>query len=126
MLQKLAEKIAQCHRRAREAKEKAERATDFAAKRDYLNLERRWLLLAESYELTQRVSDFNAEVKKRIAVLRPPDPPDPALPRVLCPSCGKRMRLISIEPVFGARRAERNVFECVCGFVLAQTQDRQD
>jgi hypothetical protein len=126
MLEKLSEKVAQCHRRAREAREKAERATDLGAKRDYFNLERRWLLLADSYQLASRISDFQGEVKKRIAVLRPPDPPDPALPRVMCPRCGKRMRLTQVEPAFGRHRAERSTFECGCGYALAQTIDRAD
>jgi hypothetical protein len=125
MLQKLAEKVAQCQARAREAREKAERATDFAVKRDYLNLERRWLLLAESYELTERVAVFNSEVKKRIAVFKPPDPPDPRLPRAKCVRCGKQMRLAQIEPVLGSAQAETARFECSCGEKLAQTIIRQ-
>src|SRR5262249_21764280 len=120
MLQKLAEKAAECHRRAREAREAAERSCDSISRTDYENLERRWLLLAESYQLSERVSHFQDEVRKRIAVLRPPDPPNPALPSVKCPNCGKRMRLVQIEPGSPPQGRETATFECTCGEKLAQ------
>jgi len=120
MLQKLAEKVAECQRRAREARETAERASDSVTKTDYENLERRWLLLAESYELSDRVSHFNDEVRRRIAVFRPPDPRDPAVPSVMCPNCGKRMRLAQIEPRSPPLGRETATFECTCGEKLAQ------
>jgi len=120
MLQRLAERVAECQRRAREARESAERAHDSASKTDYENLERRWLLLAESYQLSDRVSHFNDEVRKRIAVLRPLDPPDPAVPSVMCPNCGKRMRLVQIEPRSPPHGSETATFQCTCGEKLAQ------
>jgi len=120
MLQKLAEKVGECHRRAREAREAAERSCDSISRTDYENLERRWLLLAESYELSDRVSHFNDEVRKRIAVFRPPAPPDPAVPRTMCPNCGKRMRLVQIEPRSPPQGRETATFECTCGEKLAQ------
>ena len=126
MLQKLSEKVAHCHRCAREAKEKAERATDRAVQRDYFNLERRWLMLAESYTLTERISIFHGDMKQRIAIFTPPTPPHPVLPRVMCPSCGRRMRLTQIEPTWDSGHAERTSFECVCGHTLAETADQPD
>lgn len=126
MLLKLAEKVADCHRRARDARQRADAATDPVLKQDYLNLERRWMMLAESYQFTERVSDFQHEVRKRIAVFRPPTPPDPALPRVMCPGCGKRMKLTQIEPAMEPNRADTNTFRCSCGETLQLTLKRHD
>jgi hypothetical protein len=77
MLQKLSKQAAECSRLARNAKEKAERTPDEAIRRDYLALERRWVKLAQSYELSERVSSFNSEVGRRIAVFQPRTPPHP-------------------------------------------------
>ena len=58
MLTKLSEEIAECYRRAQEARQKAEEASDPSIKRDFLGLERRWMFLAHSYEFTERLSRF--------------------------------------------------------------------
>jgi hypothetical protein len=117
MLKVLSEKVAHCHRQAREAREKAERATDFAAKRDYLNLERRWLLLAQSYEWTERVALFNAEMKNRIAAFGLSRPA--AIPRVMCPECGRRMR-----PSPADLQSDLVALECKCGHTLSLVRQR--
>jgi hypothetical protein len=126
MLQKLSEQAADCHRRAQEARRKADLAADRTVRQDYLDLERRWLKLAESYQFTQRISDFEGEINKGVAVFRPPLPPDPALPRVRCPRCGKTMKLTQIEPAFGSDVADKSTFSCVCGGTLEQTANRGD
>jgi len=51
MLNKVADEIAECYRRAAECREKADAASAPEAKRDFLELERSWLFLARSYEL---------------------------------------------------------------------------
>jgi hypothetical protein len=65
VLQNLSEDIAECYRRAAEARERAKAAHDAALKQDFLDMERRWLSLAHSYEFTQRLSDFTREAKRR-------------------------------------------------------------
>jgi hypothetical protein len=52
MLLKLSPAIAECYRHAA-----AGAATD-EAKADFLDVERRWLFLPHSYELTERISRF--------------------------------------------------------------------
>ena len=52
---KLTEEIAECYRRARESREQSERTPDLSLKQDFLDLERRWLSLARSYEFSERV-----------------------------------------------------------------------
>jgi PAS domain S-box-containing protein len=60
MLQKLSEQIKFCFERALDAKRKADEATDQAVKADFLEMEKRWLTLARSYEFSERLSDFTA------------------------------------------------------------------
>jgi hypothetical protein len=116
MLQKLSDQAAECYRLARNAREKAERASDDAIRRDYLALERRWAKLAQSYELLERTSAFTAEVRRRIAVFQPRTPPHPALPSAVCQACGKIMRLAQITPSPDGN-ADMTL-RCVCGHQL--------
>jgi hypothetical protein len=58
MLFKLSEDIAECYRRAEEARQKAEETADPSIKSDFYDLERRWLFLAHSYQFTERLSEF--------------------------------------------------------------------
>ena len=58
MLLKLSEQIAECYRRAEEARRRAQETTDPSIKEDYLGLERRWIFLAHSYEFTERLQRF--------------------------------------------------------------------
>jgi two-component sensor histidine kinase len=60
MLQKLSDQIRTCHERAAEAKVKAEATSDATLKADYLGVADRWLALARSYEVTDRIADFTA------------------------------------------------------------------
>ena len=64
MLSKASEQMAYCHQRASECREKAANATSQAVTEEYLDLEGRWLLLARSYELTERTTDFIREVDR--------------------------------------------------------------
>jgi hypothetical protein len=65
MLNKVKEEIADCHRHAAECREKAEQTGDPDMKRDLLALERSWLFLASSYELSERLTDFTGEAERR-------------------------------------------------------------
>ena len=64
MLLKLTTDIAECYRRAAECRERAESAPSESAKRAFLDLERRWLSLADSYEFAERLSDVPKEVER--------------------------------------------------------------
>jgi PAS domain S-box-containing protein len=52
------EQVQTCFDRALDAKRKAEGTVDPALKADHLEMERRWLALARSYEFTERLTDF--------------------------------------------------------------------
>ena len=70
MLNNLSEQIRGCHRHAEDCARKAAAETDPKLRRDYLAMEQRWLVLAQSYELNGRLTDFSAEAKRRIAQAR--------------------------------------------------------
>jgi hypothetical protein len=65
MLQNLAADIINCYERARQAREKADRAINNDFKADFLAAEDRWLALARSYELQHRLSRTAAELDRR-------------------------------------------------------------
>jgi hypothetical protein len=58
MLQQLSDVVRQCYRRAGESRRRAEIAPDPHTKETYYQLEQSWLRLAESCQLSQRVSTF--------------------------------------------------------------------
>ena len=65
MLQNLSEEIRECYHRAEECKRLAEGALTESGKADFLDMERRWLALARSYEFAERLSSFTAPFSKR-------------------------------------------------------------
>jgi hypothetical protein len=65
MLQRLSEQITHCYQRASECRAKAADAVNGAASQEYYELERRWLMLARSYELSERITDFTSEHRRR-------------------------------------------------------------
>jgi hypothetical protein len=65
MLQNLSKDIRECYRCADECRQLAETAMSELARADYFAMEQRWLTLARSYEVTERLSGFNAEFKAR-------------------------------------------------------------
>jgi len=108
VLRKPSDKVADCHHRAQEAREQAERAPE-AEKLSYLALERRWLMLAESYELLEHLGDFSRAADQRatagIAACS-----DPAAPP--CPICGNDMRQTNSSQASSKPAANRLYFAC--------------
>ena len=66
MLQTLSEQIQLCYERAAEAKRRAEETGDPEARADLLKLEKRWHLLARSYQLGDRLKYFIPEIPGRL------------------------------------------------------------
>ena len=64
MLNNLSEQIRECSQHAENCARKAAAQTDFKLREDFLELEQRWLFLARSYELTERLGDFSDEAKR--------------------------------------------------------------
>jgi hypothetical protein len=116
--------VARCYERASECRAKAEDAFNEAAKQEYLDMERRWLMLARSYD--ERITDDTNKVAHRLHAVRLPEQQHPAIPRVRCPECGQRMRLAYIEPCADERRsADTCMFTCTCGYTYQLTADRR-
>ena len=65
MLQNLSKEIRECYLRAEECKRSADAAMTPAAGTDFIDMERRWLSLAHSYELAERLSSFTEPFRKR-------------------------------------------------------------
>jgi hypothetical protein len=61
MLRKLSMQVQACFDRALDAKRKADGTADPARKAEFRQFEKSWLALAESYEITERLTDFTAE-----------------------------------------------------------------
>src|SRR5262245_5708354 len=72
MLEGLSEEIRLCFDRAAEAKRRADEAADPETRLDFLTIERRWLLLARSYQIGQSVDNFIHSLPER-PVLHPFD-----------------------------------------------------
>jgi hypothetical protein len=64
MLQKLTEEIAECYANASHCRKRAKEAVDPSIKRDFLDMEWRWLSFAHSYEFAERLSNFTAPFTK--------------------------------------------------------------
>ena len=58
MLNNVSEQIRECYRHAEDCARKAAAQTEPTLKADFLDLERRWLVLARSYDFTERINSF--------------------------------------------------------------------
>ena len=59
MLKVLSEDVRECYRRAEECARQAKAQLNPELRRDFLDLELRWLKLARSYEVSERVKTFS-------------------------------------------------------------------
>jgi hypothetical protein len=72
MLQQLSDVVRHCYRRAGESRRRAEIAPNLSTAETYYQLEQGWLRLAESCQLSQRVSAFLQSVSiSKYVVARP-------------------------------------------------------
>jgi hypothetical protein len=117
MLQESGEEVSLCCCKAAECRAQADRATDPKLRQRYSNMERRWLLLAKSYELRERLSSFEQEARRRLKSSEVVD--------LMCPGCFRYMRVARMQPDHTFERSTDVItYECVCGLVLQQTTDR--
>ncbi len=65
MLTNLSEEIRECLQHAEECARQAAAQNCPKLKQDFLDMERRWLSLARSYEFSERLNDFSSETKRR-------------------------------------------------------------
>ena len=64
VLNNLSEQIRECLQHAERCARQAAAQTNSKLKEDFLEMEQRWLFLARSYELTERLVDFSDEAKR--------------------------------------------------------------
>jgi hypothetical protein len=65
MLQTLDSEIRECYRHAAECNRRADQRRDSLTKLDFLDMERRWLYLAHSYQFAERLSNFSESCRRR-------------------------------------------------------------
>jgi len=65
MLQNLSEEIRECLSRAEECKWLSKTAPTGTAIKEYLEMEQRWLALAQSYEFAERLSRFTEPFRRK-------------------------------------------------------------
>jgi hypothetical protein len=65
MLENLSDEIRACYEHEDFCARKAAAEANSQIRQDYLDLEQRWLSLARSYELSERLSDFSADHRLR-------------------------------------------------------------
>jgi hypothetical protein len=65
MLRKLSQEIADCYRYAADCRRKADAASVPTEKQEFLDMERRWVFLARSYEFTERLTEFTRYSESR-------------------------------------------------------------
>jgi hypothetical protein len=64
MLQRTAKLVADCYQRAAESAQRARNAQNASDREFYLDMERRWMFLADSYEFTDRVTSMSNELDR--------------------------------------------------------------
>jgi len=64
MLNNVSEQMRECYRHAENCARKASAQTDPTLKADFLDLERRWLVLARSYDFSERLNSFTKNSAK--------------------------------------------------------------
>ena len=64
MLNNLSDQIRDCYAHAEECARKAAAQTDRRLKQDFLDMEKRWLSLAKSYELSEQLDDSSGATRQ--------------------------------------------------------------
>jgi hypothetical protein len=71
VINNLSEQIRECLQHAEDCARKAKGQTDPKLKNDFWALERRWLSLARSYEVTERLANLSDETKRNADLPNP-------------------------------------------------------
>ena len=66
VLNNLSVQVRECLQHAEHCARQAAAQTNCKLKEDFLEMERRWLFLARSYEFTERLTDFSGETKRNV------------------------------------------------------------
>jgi len=128
MLLKISEHIRDCLLHASEAREQAQATTDPNIKTAYFDIERRWMLLVESYRFVERADQFlNDAQKHRVHIGTPPPKSDNShLTHIYCEKCGGKAHLMDCAPCkFSWGLEEIWTFRCeLCGEQMKRVVDK--
>jgi hypothetical protein len=69
MLQNLSDEVRECLQRAEQSAQRAKGEPNPAIKRDFLDMKRRWLKLARSYQFLDQLGSFTTHNKQKQAEL---------------------------------------------------------
>jgi predicted RNA-binding Zn-ribbon protein involved in translation (DUF1610 family) len=123
VLNNVTEQIRECYRRAGDCAQKAAAQTDPKLKADFSALERRWLVLARSYDFTERLTNFPGKTKRRADSLRKREMPDTQR-SILCPRCQVPMLWFKSDRSDDPRVLEHS-YQCEkCGLVSQSNSPR--
>jgi hypothetical protein len=67
MLENVSELIRECRQHAEDCARKAAASTDQRLKKEFLDMEQRWLFFVRSYEFTERLNDLSDERRKDVS-----------------------------------------------------------
>jgi|SRR5215475_4674463 len=129
MLLKISEHIRECLARAAEAREQAQAITDTKIKAVYLDLEHRWMLLADSYRFVERADQFLDDAQRHRLPFGPPPrtkADNSHLTPIYCETCRGKAHLMKCAP---CRRSQglREIwtFRCeLCGEELKRVVEK--
>jgi len=65
VLNDLSEQVRECLQHAEECARKAAQQHDRQLRQDYLDLQRKWLSLAQSFQTSERLVDFISEARRK-------------------------------------------------------------
>jgi len=101
MLLKISQQVADCLAKAADARERAQTITDPNIKAMYFDLERRWMMLAESFRFVERADQFLDDAERHRLSVAPPPPlkrDNSHLTPIQCDKCGYKAHLMKCAP----------------------------
>jgi hypothetical protein len=127
MLLKISEQINECLTRAGQARERALAAIDPEIEATYFDIERRWMMLANSFRFVEQADRFLNDAQiNRAEAGQHPKVDNSHLTPIYCEKCGGKAHLMSCAPCTlsqGVR--EIWTFRCeLCGEELKRVVDK--
>src|SRR5262245_9851179 len=129
MLLKISEHIRDCLEHAAEANSCAQAQTDPNIKATFLDIERRWMLLVESYQFVEQADRFLDDARRHNVQIGPPPRPNSDnshLTLIFCEKCGGKAHLMDCAPCTRSQGLrEIWTFRCeLCGGELKRVVDK--
>jgi len=129
MLNKISQQIADCLAKAADARERAQAIDDPKIKAVYLELEGRWMALAESYRFVERADQFLDDAQRHRLPVTPAvrlKSDNSHLTPIQCDKCGYKAHLMKCAPCTITRGVrEIWTYQCeLCGEELKRIVEK--